>query len=220
MGDKPPFFKYSTADELAKKQAELSRLANGLLKQTTLGIFSADEVARLEGAAGVLRGFKAKVEHEKEKAAREEKRRIDAIDADAAVAESLLRTQVAALSLADQFRLATSNEDGGGNWPYGSYAGALADLNRLGIARTLQQLQAGLAQWVQQAGRSLALRAHAGFNPEPVSATAVQQTIHRAINGDGAIHEAVGLDQLVARVEELQAIEAAGNVVSLFPSAQ
>ncbi|MEH6814701.1 MAG: hypothetical protein V7677_19375 [Motiliproteus sp.] len=204
-------FKSWSSDDLKKKQTELARMSNGIVKQAESGIFSAEEKVKLRDAAAVLQGFKRTVELEKDRKARQEKTRKQGIDAAAHKAAKLLKPLVDALPLPEQILLATCDNVNCG-WPFGRYSTIVDDLEQRGLEVVLKRLRCSQSEWIQTASRNMGLDEHSAYRPVPVSAESAQDRIVKGMGGGGLYEPSNLLGTVLHKIDELRAVAASSNV--------
>lgn len=205
------------AEALQKKQAELTRIANGINKQLDSPLFTKKEQQTLTEAAKLLSSFKQKVTHAKEKKNREERQRKRQIDLSIKHAQRLLICITAALPIDQQIELAVRNDETCG-WPYASYTEVLNVLQQHGTTALKKYLKQTHLDWIEHTARSMGWTAHSTFMPEPVTQENAQARINNAINGENGKRSTTTLQQILDMIEELDAIETAENVVKLGES--
>lgn len=208
-----------SAEWLKKKQTELTRLANGLDKQTGHdSVFSAEEQAAIKKTINLLRSFKNSVQHEKEKAERAEQEHNRQVDRSTKAAVQVLKTRIATLSLQEKLTLVVRNDLSSG-WPYGQLSVVVETLNTTGLGGrngVYALIESALSELISSAACSMGHDAHSSWRaPIPVSEPAAEKHIQRAMNGrgyDGSEPFDATLGQIIDRINELEKIDASGNV--------
>jgi len=191
-------------------------LANGLREQAraTVGsetIFDAKEQETLNAAASILSGFKDKVQHAKEKAARAEKQRERNIELSTHKAKAVLEPLVNALPFREKVILVLQ----GDGWPYRNYV-RLHETAEIGIDKLNNEVEIALRGWVSDQSRSMGFDENSSFMPQPVNVDQANKCIQRGLKGYAPINTAE-IDKLMARIAELEAIAQADNVEMLKP---